>query len=171
MNRIGLSRTEASPYEVAMSNGLTAVVITTFGLSATVLAQTETQKRLTVFVLEKDQSCVGRGTVGFELPELPWRMATFEQDKKFLVQALLAIKQEIGWQTLDYEPARNILFPTVEQLVLLINELTVEMIDREAGMEWVAAAETQDPVRTGFPICEKHQLFVSIYGCHACNDR
>ncbi|WP_086350711.1 hypothetical protein [Candidatus Enterococcus clewellii] len=70
MNIISLSETEPSPYEIAMSNGLTAVLITTFGLSATSLAQTETQKQLTVFVLEKDQSCVGRGTVGFDLSEL-----------------------------------------------------------------------------------------------------
>ncbi|WP_086350712.1 hypothetical protein [Candidatus Enterococcus clewellii] len=87
------------------------------------------------------------------------------------MQALSAVKQEIGWQTLDYEPTKNILFPIVDQLILLVNELTEEMVDKEAGMEWMAAAEMQDPVRVEFPICEKHQLFLSLYGCHACNDK
>lgn len=170
MNRIELSKGENSSREVAMSNGLTAVVITTFGLSAVSVAKTDTQKSLAVFILEKDQSYVGLGAVGFSLSEMPWKLETFIQDKKFFLQVLVGIKQEVGWQTLNYEPSKELLFPIIDQLIGLVGELTKDQIDEEAAVEWLAAAEEDDPVVNGFPMCEKHRLLLSLFGCHACND-
>lgn len=171
MNWISLTSEENSFDEIPMSNGLTAVFITTFGLSATIFAETETQKALTVFMLEKDQSCVGRGNVGFALSELPWRRQTFKRDKEFLLQALSGIKEELGWQTLNYEPEKELLFPVVDRLIHLTEQLTEELIEEAAAVEWLMAAKEDDPIVTGFPRCEEHQLLLSLYGCHACNDK
>lgn len=47
---------------ISMSNGLTSVFISVLGLSGSRLAQTDDEKRLIVWLLEKDQSAVGIGT-------------------------------------------------------------------------------------------------------------
>lgn len=171
MNWIALTTAKSSFDEIPMSNGMTAVMITILGLSATALAETEAQKALTVYLLEKDQSCVGIGNVGFALSELPWKRETFKQDKAFFLQALSGIKLEIGWQTLNYEPTKELLFPVVDRLIQLADQLTVDMIDEAATDEWFAAAKEDDPVVTGFPLCKEHRLLLTTFGCHACNDQ
>ncbi|MDE6728657.1 MAG: hypothetical protein K2J80_12080, partial [Oscillospiraceae bacterium] len=55
-----------------MSNGLTAVFIDVITLAGSRIAQTVDEKRLIVWLAEKDQSVVGIGTVGFDIREMPW---------------------------------------------------------------------------------------------------
>lgn len=65
-----------------MSNGGTDVFINVLALSGAAIATTESEKRLMVYLSEKDQ-IVGRGCVGFDIVEMPWVKETFEEDKKF----------------------------------------------------------------------------------------
>jgi hypothetical protein len=44
-------------------------------------------------------------------------------------------------------------------------------IQPEALKEWLAAAEPDDPVLCGFPRCSKHQILLTVFGCHICNDQ
>ena len=64
-----------------MSNGGTDVLISILALSGSVIARTENEKRLMVYLSENDQ-IIGRGCVGFDIVEMPWEKATFEEDKR-----------------------------------------------------------------------------------------
>ena len=55
----------------AMSNGGTDVFINILALSGSVIARTESEKRLMVYLSEKDQ-ITGRGCDGFDIVEMPW---------------------------------------------------------------------------------------------------
>ena len=52
---------------MSMSNGCTDVFLTTIGLSGSRLAVTDGEKRLILWLLERDQWVWGRGIVGFNL--------------------------------------------------------------------------------------------------------
>lgn len=69
---------------LSMSNGLTDTLISALLLSGSQLAKTDQEKRLIVWLAEKDQSAVGMGTVGFSVLDMPWDRNTFEQDRSFL---------------------------------------------------------------------------------------
>lgn len=94
--------TNNSDIDMHMSNGGTSVFISVIGLSGSRLAKTDDQKKLIVWLMEKDQSRVGIGTVGFSLSEMPWTKDKFDDEKAFLLNVINAVKQKLGWDTLDY---------------------------------------------------------------------
>ena len=77
---------------ISMSNGLTSVFIDVLGLSGTHLAKTAAEKRMIVWLLEKDQSAVGGGSVGFDVSEMPWTDTDFDDMKRFMLDVI----EEIG---------------------------------------------------------------------------
>ena len=88
---------------LVMSNGGTDVFINVLALSGSVIAKTESEKRLMVYLSEKDQ-IIGRGCVGFDIVEMPWDKETFKEDKKFIIRVINAARNKTGWEKLDYSP-------------------------------------------------------------------
>lgn len=168
-NHIGLH--EKSEEGFMVSNGGTDALISILGLSGTRLAKSEDEKCLIVWLLEHDQSCRGRGAVDFYLAELPWDKDKFEVQQKFLLSVLDGVKQEIGWNNLDYRPNKEIMLQYIQKLSCLIEKMESDMIDERAGIEWREAAKENDPILCGFPKCEKHSVFLTLFGCQICNDR
>lgn len=72
-----------------MSNGTTSAFITIIGLSGSQLAKTENEKRLIVWIMEKDQSKVGIGSIGISMSEMSWTKDDFENEKSFLLDDIL----------------------------------------------------------------------------------
>ena len=66
---------------LVMSNGGTDVFINILALSGAAIARTESEKRLMVYLSEKDQ-VIGRGCVGFDIVEMPWDKESFPRCKK-----------------------------------------------------------------------------------------
>ncbi|MDE7281803.1 MAG: hypothetical protein K2N36_08720, partial [Ruminiclostridium sp.] len=89
---------------VRMSNGLTDVFINVLVLSGSNLAQTAEEKRLIVWLAEKDQSNAGIGTVGFDVCEMPWNIEAFKETKTFLLNVIEGAKNKSGWELLEYTP-------------------------------------------------------------------
>ena len=83
-NIIGINPQSCGCGLLQMSNGLTDVFLNVLILSGSALAKTVSEKRLIVWLAEKDQSRVGAGTVDFDLWEMPWDLNTFEEDRAFL---------------------------------------------------------------------------------------
>ena len=96
--------TEPDDDSLLMSNGGTDVFISILALSGAGIARTESEKRLMVFLSERDQ-IIGGGCVGFEIVEMPWDRGTFETDKRFLMQVIQGARNRSGWERLDYCPA------------------------------------------------------------------
>lgn len=152
-----------------MSNALTAVFIDVLTLAGTQLAQTEDEKRLIVWLAEKDQSVVGIGTVDFDIREMPWNTERFEENKRFMLSVVEAAENRTDWNKLGYQPNEELLFPALKRFAELISRMTAEDVDESAAREWLAAAEAYDPVLRGFPKCSKHEILLTCFGCLFCN--
>ena len=70
-NTIGINPQSCGRELLQMSNGLTDVFVNVLVLSGSALARTVSEKRLIVWLAEKDQSRMGAGTVDFDLWEMP----------------------------------------------------------------------------------------------------
>lgn len=71
------------------SNGCTDVLLTVIGLSGSKSAQANDEKNMIIWLMEKDQSAVGMGTVGFDISEMPWKKACFENQKHFMNEEIM----------------------------------------------------------------------------------
>lgn len=156
--------------DLSMSNGLTNVFINVLVLSGSRLAKTVDEKRLIVWLAEKDQSKVGMGTVGFDIEEMPLNYDNFNKNKTFILEVIQAAKNKLGWETLEYHPNEKMLFPALEKFSKMISHLEAKYILPNALGEWLTAADSDDPVVCGFPKCEKHGVYLSCFGCQVCNN-
>lgn len=154
--------------DLPMSNGLTGVFLDVLVLSGSALARTDSERRLVVWLAEKDQSRMGYGAIGFDLTEMPWTLDTFEADKNFLLQAVAAARDRLNWEKLDYRPNEEMLYPCLDRFSELISSFS--QVQPGALEEWLAESDASDPVMSGFPRCPKHQTLLSIFGCHICNN-
>ena len=170
-NVICLNHRISHPKNLSMSNGLTDVFISVLLLSGSQLAKDEDEKRLIVWLAERDQSAVGMGTVGFSILEMPWNIKTFEKDQAFMRKTIEHAKNGIGWKQLDYVPSEDLLLPALDQFYSLIVQLKQSDINSHHLEEWLAEATENDPVRCGFPRCVKHNTLLTIFGCQICNNK
>lgn len=155
---------------ISMSNGLTDVFISVLVLSGSRLAETVDEKRLIVWLAEKDQSKVGMGTVGFDIREMPWNINRFEESCRFMRETVVLAKNKTDWDKLDYTPNDELLFPVLNKFSDMLSKLAAKDIDPSALGEWLADADSDDPVFLGFPKCEKHGALLSCFGCQLCNN-
>lgn len=169
-NTIGIAPEVLSPAELHMSNGGTCVLLDVLALSGVHTARTVQEKRLIVWLSERDQSRWGLGAVGFDLCELPWNPESFLSDRDFLLRTVQGAKERIGWERLDYTPAEELLFPWLDQFSALLSGLDASQIRPGVLDAWLAEAGPGDPVVCGFPVCPIHRTLLTAFGCHLCNN-
>lgn len=151
-----------------MSNGATDVFINVLALSGSALAKTMEEKQFIVWLSEKDQK-LGLGTVGFDVVEMPWHRETFSSDKAFLLNVIEGAEKKFGWEKLDYVPM--LLASSLQKFKKYVEKMTEQDIDENVVMEWLNAAESDDPVKCGFPRCKIHHTLLTFLGCQICNSR
>lgn len=155
---------------IRMSNGLTAVFIDVLILAGSRLAEIVDEKRLIVWFAEKDQSKVGMGTVDFDIREMPWYVNCFEESRRFMMKTIELAESRTDWGKLDYTPNEKLLFPVLNKFSGMLSKLSAKDIIPNALREWLDAADKDDPVLLGFPICGRYGTLLSCYGCHLCNN-
>lgn len=155
---------------ISISNGLTAVFIDVLILAGSRLAETDDEKRLIVWLAEKDQSKVGMGTVGFDIRKMPWNIECFEESRRFMLKTVELACNKTDWDNLDYIPNEELLFPVLKKFSYMLSKFTEKDVDQNALAEWLADADLDDPVKNDFPQCEKHGALLSCFGCHLCNN-
>lgn len=168
-NVITLHEGEPDEETLTMNNGLTDVFLGTLVLSGSLLARREEEKRLIVWLAERDQAAVGLGAVGFDLAELPWDSRTFEQDRAFLLRAIDGAKGKLSWEYLDWTSSEERLFPALEQFSRMVAQLRACDIQPEALRQWLSASGEDDPIRRGFPVCPIHHTLLTVFGCLLCH--
>lgn len=154
---------------LSMSNGLTDWFISALVFSGSQLAKEEQEKRLIVWLAERDQSAVGAGTVGFSISDMPWNRETFSKDQLFLLTVIEHAKTEQGWGQLGALCPKHLLLPQLDQFAVLISQFQCFDIQPSSFDEWLTQATEQDPVRCGFPLCPIHHTLLTIFGCQVCN--
>ena len=160
---------------LTMSNGLTDVLLDYLLLSGAKLAQTESEKRMTVFLGEKVQSCCGIGTVGFAITDMPWHPETFAADRSFLLHMTararaLTLQPEIH-ALLGYVPRKEHINYALDGFAALIARMTAADIQPEKPAEWLARATPDHPIYQGYPKCRRHGILLSSLGCKICIDQ
>ena len=153
------------------SNGCLDVLLTVIGLSGSKIARSDCERNLIIWLMEKDQSIVGLGTVGFDIIEMPWKKHCFEEQKLFMLQVLDGVKEKIGWETLDYGPNEEIIFDRINSLQDMFHSIQINDINEELTDQWLEDAEICKLIRDGYPKCKNHGIYMSIWGCLACNDK
>lgn len=167
-NIVGL-RAETPEY-IQMSNGLTDVFINVLVLSGSKMAQTVDEKRLIVWLAERDQSRIGGGAVGFDIPDMPWNRQTFAENRAFLLEVIASARNRIGWEVLEYAPNEEMLFPRLDQFARLVSQMEETEVCPDNLEKWLAAASGFDPVACGFPLCPRHHTLLTEFGCQICNN-
>ena len=151
-----------------MSNSGTDVFINILALSGSALARTESEKRLVVYLSEKDQT-TGRGCVGFDIIDMPWDKETFAKDKEFVIRIIDRARNGADWKSLDYSPDRKIISYYLDIFEGLINRMTADEIRAASLCHWLSESDANDPIHCGFPRCEKHNTLLTCFGCQICN--
>lgn len=168
-NTISFSSNTAG-YDLHMSNGGMSMFINILCLSGGRLAVTDSQRRLMVFFAEKNQGAIGLGNVGFDIVEMPWDKATFDEDKAFMLKVTEGAKNRLGWETLGYQPNEEFVAEYTAKFAKLIDHMTIDDINEDELREWLAGADENDPVNQDYPKCTIHDAYISCYGCQICTD-
>ena len=153
-----------------MSNGATAMFINILCLSGGTLAKTDSQKRLMVFLAECNQSVYGRGTVGFDIVDMPWDKDTFDEDKEFMLKVIDGAKHKSGWDKLCYIPNEENAAYYLDKFRILIEKMTRDDVVEDVLTEWCKDAEEEYPAWRDFRLCEKHNAYIGTHGCQVCTD-
>ncbi|MBQ3161873.1 MAG: hypothetical protein IJC04_07085 [Oscillospiraceae bacterium] len=155
---------------ISMSNGLTDVFINVLVLAGSKLAEAEEEKQLIVWLAENDQRMVGN-SVDFDIVDMPWHKERFDKDKQFIINVIEAAKNKTDWDKLDYEPNEEWLFEALNDYKILIKRMTEDDVISEKLTEWISYKQDDEPVKCGFPRCNKHNTFLSRFGCQLCNNK
>lgn len=137
---------------LSMSSSASTVFFTVIGLSGSRLAKSKKEKEIIIWLLEKDQKYVGRGTIGFDICDMPWEIDTFVEEKDFLLNVIRETKKKIGWETLNYNPNTEIVFTYIDIFYHMIDEFNPKYINQTNYKEWLDAAEKSDPLNQDFPV-------------------
>lgn len=159
---------------LSMSNGLTDVLIDYLLISGSELAVSKSEKRMIVFLAEKQQTVIGIGNVDFDIIAMPWQAFSFEADKAFLLKVVDYARslsfQDNTWGKLGYKPNREHIDYALNGFETLIKRMTVNDIDENNLQEWLSYSKKDDPVNCDYPKCHKHGVIMSCWGCKLCND-
>lgn len=148
-----------------MSNGLTAVFISVLSLSASHLARVDREVDFAIWLASNDQAIVGRGTVGFDISEMPWSVENFEAEKSFILQVIDAAKARQYWNMLDYEPREEWTLYSLEKFRELIEDFTEEFVNINDHNE--EPGYKPDKIER----CSLHNVYLHWAGCVVCNDK
>lgn len=157
---------------ISMSNGLTSVFIEVLVISGSILANTDREKELIIWLAQRDQSVVGIGTVGFDIDEMPWTIDSFSSEKDFMLQTISHATNGLGWEKLGYKPRQDRVVHCLKQFGLMITAFHHEDVNLDNYIEWAEVEEGDDnpTIPRGYPKCERHDIYLSCHGCILCNN-
>lgn len=168
MSNIICSDNSSANENIKMKNSLTDVFINVLALSGSYLAETVDEKRLIVWISEKDQT-LGRGCVSFNICDMPWNKNNFYDNKKFILKVIIFAKNKLEWEKLNYTPYEEWLLPCLNKFQNLIEKLNITDIKEISLQEWIENSENNDPINCNFPRCKKHNTLLTFLGCQVCN--
>jgi len=157
---------------ISMSNGLTSVFIEVLVISGSILANTDREKELIIWLAQRDQSVVGIGTVGFDIDEMPWTVNSFASEKDFMLRTISHAAKGLGWEKLSYEPHQDRVVHGLKQFGSMIQAFGQEDVNMNNYIEWAEIEEGDDnpTIPRGYPKCEQHNIYLSCHGCILCNN-
>ncbi|MCG7379099.1 hypothetical protein MH215_18965 [Paenibacillus sp. ACRSA] len=175
MNEIAMPRSAAYLVEsLRMTNTGTSVFIEILVLSGSYIAETDREKEFVIWLAQRDQNIVGRGTVGFDLDEMPWLEHDLEPMKQFTLRMIDGARKKTQWQMLDYEPSEDWCHVKLDHFSAMIQAFDQSHVDEQQYIEWTALDEEDEyepTIPVGYPKCVQHDVYLSCLGCVICNSK
>ncbi len=155
-----------------MSNGLTSVFLEVLVLSGSILAQTDREKELVIWLAQQDQAILGIGTISFNIDEIIWTVDGFEAEKTFMLRMIQSAMENLGWERLSYEPNSKMLTTSLKIFEEMIRVFEQQYIHMDNYLEWSKVEENEEypTISKGYPQCELHGVYLSCFGCMLCNN-
>lgn len=150
---------------IQMNNGLTSVFVGVLAIAASTLAKNDRERLIAIWLASHDQGAFGRGLVDFDVSECPWDSATFDQDKDFLLSAIIAARSKLGWHRLDYTPREEGVLRCLSQFEQLVQLHLLEHVVPVTDQSWCFGDKISK-----FELCPKHAVYLHSHGCVLCND-
>ena len=149
---------------LTLSNGGTSVFISVLALAGSQIAKTDAEVELITWIASHDQSILGRGTVSFDLQELPWSSseAIFVQQKNFLLSVIRRVRTKEDLTCLEYDPPFVAEYMTTFEHML--HDFHFEYKTSSDDVSWPLK-----PEKLG-ERCFKHGVFKHVQGCVVCHD-
>ncbi|MDK4705978.1 hypothetical protein PH562_27275 [Rhizobium sp. CNPSo 4062] len=138
---------------------MTDVFMEVLAIAASALAQTRSEQAFASWIASRDQAVLGLGAVGFDIAEMPWHVATFAEDRNFLIRSITAAESKIGWEKLGYEPKEDWLMPCLMRLRMLVSVF---------GSHDIRAIHSTFS-ESALSRCETHGIIMHADGCPVCN--
>lgn len=148
-----------------MSNGLTSVFVSVLTIAMSSLAMAESEKRIAVWLASHDQEIFGQGVVDFDVRDAPWRLASFDTDKEFMLHAIQAAAGKLGWEKLGYSPNEEALLESLATFRELVAHFVQEHIWPPSERAWQFGVEPEK-----YEHCAKHGVYLHSHGCILCNE-
>lgn len=152
------------------SNGCFNVLMTVIGLSGSAIARNDYEKDLIIWLMERDQTGLGIGNAVFDITEMPWNIECFNEQKRFMELVLAGVLKKSGWETLYYSPDIKIIRDKVSELNKMFSLLREDDISETFINEWKEDLKELESHKMKYPRCRKHGIYLSEFGCIACND-
>ncbi|MDK4716277.1 hypothetical protein [Rhizobium sp. CNPSo 4039] len=142
---------------------MTDVFMEVLAIAGSALAQTRSEQAFSSWIASRDQAVLGLGAVGFDIAEMPWHVATFAEDRNFLIRAITAAESKVGWEKLGYEPKEDWLMPCLTRLRTLVSVFGSHDIRASAAAIHSTFSES------ALSRCETHGIIMHADGCPVCN--
>lgn len=157
---------------ISMSNGLTSAFLELLVISGSIIAQSNRERELIIWLAQRDQAIVGIGTVGFDIYEMPWTFENFEEERNFISQTIISAINGVGWEHLNYESQQDWILERLEHFHQMINHFDKQYVNEIHYKEWLEIDEDDDnlTIPEGYPKCNKHLVYLSCHGCILCNN-
>lgn len=138
-----------------------SVLISTLVLSGSDLAVTGWQQACITWLAEHDQAVFGVGSVDFDIDDIAWTAADFDQQQAFVLQVIDRAIEKHRWNVLGYDP------PLTQAHLQTLKHLTQQyersFIDADKDWLWKVTPDR-------FVKCPHHQVYQHVQGCVICND-
>ncbi|WGU96387.1 hypothetical protein QJQ58_09190 [Paenibacillus dendritiformis] len=174
MNQISMpKRLEKAIEPLRMTNTGTSVFMDVIVLSGSELAATNREKEFVIWLAQRDQNIVGRGTVGFHVEEMPWKKDDFHEMKNFLLRTIQGAMNKTNWHVLDYEPSEEWCRNTLEHFFNMVQLFDEIHVDAQYYADWITLDEDDDvpTIPEGYQMCKEHPVYLSCLGCIICNSQ
>jgi len=147
-----------------MSNGMTTVFFHTFCLAGCGIAGESFQKDILIWFGQRDYRLIGMGFEGFDISQIIWDKASFEEQKKFILEVIDRVFEKTNWELLDYIPSEDWLFEKMRRLKSMVQKFNAQNIDEDCQIK---IFDFNNEVKK-YDVCKRHKIYKHAEGCIIC---
>ena len=142
---------------VNFANWLTKPLYCGILIEGSLLAQSNWEKRLMVYLAEKNQKLVGLGVVGINLTELEWKKSTFTEQKDFLKEIVNSSMKNKSYNKYHFRLDDKLAKQKLSEILNLIEKLKLEDISDSKFRYFFEPPNVIDK------ICSKHKTYLNYF--------